>query len=375
MSHVDEGTLHAYLDGELPPTERTSIEAHVAQCAACQALLADERALLERASALLGATRPTERPAPPFEQMRRMPRRPWYLRTSFAWAASLVLAVGLGYYLRGPQARLTPSGLIEEERSAAASTVDSAQPQSLQLSARERDETAPARPSNKARLYTPRANELADALERTPVESLHRGDSFLGFYSVPTPVTLRGAAPAQAAGRAAAQSVDSIPGLQAHALPEVIIEGAPVRAEQARKPAAAAASAPSASRNDPRSVRNLVATTWPLISRGKAASLLGDRPVGVPGLATRRIRQSPGADSTVVVEQALDSNTTIQIFQRPANAAWSLDSSGMNYYSGGERQRADRVLARYVGRLRVEITGPVSTDSLNKLLEQVEPLP
>jgi hypothetical protein len=40
-----------------------------------------------------------------------------------------------------------------------------------------------------------------------------------------------------------------------------------------------------------------------------------------------------------------------------------------------ERQRADRILARYVGRLRVEISGPVSTDSLNRLLEQVEPLP
>jgi hypothetical protein len=126
----------------------------------------------------------------------------------------------------------------------------------------------------------------------------------------------------------------------------------------------AGAAAPSASRNDPRSVRNLVSTSWPLISRGKAASLLGDRPVGVPGLATRQIRQNP-TDSTVVVEQALDSNTVIQIFQRPASTAAKNESA--------DRERA--VLARYVGRLRVEITGPVSTDSLNKLLEQVEPLP
>ncbi|MGE5803080.1 MAG: hypothetical protein ACM358_12580, partial [Gemmatimonadota bacterium] len=123
-------------------------------------------------------------------------------------------------------------------------------------------------------------------------------------------------------------------------------------------------------------VRNLVSTTWPLISRGKAASMLGDRPVGVPGLATRRIRGSPGTDSTVVVEQALDSNTVIQIIQRPATAAGNDDSSGVSgvfTYRSADRERA--VLARYVGRLRVEITGPVSTDSLNKLLEQVEPLP
>ena len=64
MSHVDEGTLHAFLDGELSSSERAGVDAHVAQCAACRARLAEERALLERASALLGSARPIERPAP-----------------------------------------------------------------------------------------------------------------------------------------------------------------------------------------------------------------------------------------------------------------------------------------------------------------------
>src|SRR5580765_2558366 len=100
MSHVDEGTLHAYLDGELSPAERTDLEQHLAQCAECRAQLAEERALLERSTALLAATRPAERPAPPFEQVRRAPKRPWYLRTPVAWAASIVLAIGVGYYLR-----------------------------------------------------------------------------------------------------------------------------------------------------------------------------------------------------------------------------------------------------------------------------------
>jgi hypothetical protein len=57
----------------------------------------------------------------------------------------------------------------------------------------------------------------------------------------------------------------------------------------------------------------------------------------------------------------------IQIFQRPASV-----TEGNEY---GARDRSAQVLARYVGRLRVEISGPVSTDSLNKLLEQVEPIP
>jgi len=101
MSHVDEGTLHAYLDGELSPAERTGLEQHLPQCATCRGLLADVRALLDRSTALLASARPAERPLPPFEQVRRAPRRPWYLRRSVAWAASIVLAVGLGYYLRG----------------------------------------------------------------------------------------------------------------------------------------------------------------------------------------------------------------------------------------------------------------------------------
>jgi len=32
-------------------------------------------------------------------------------------------------------------------------------------------------------------------------------------------------------------------------------------------------------------------------------------------------------------------------------------------------------LARFVGGLRVEISGPLSQDSLNRLLEQLKPLP
>ena len=78
----------------------------------------------------------------------------------------------------------------------------------------------------------------------------------------------------------------------------------------------------------------------------------------------------------VVVEQAVDSSTMVQIFQRPAGANALFDSSarGYSFNRGVERKRADR-LARFVGRLRVEITGPLSVDSLNRLLEQVAPLP
>src|SRR6059036_2955066 len=103
MSHVDEGTLHAYLDGELPSADRETVEAHLAQCDTCRAALTEARALVERATALLGSARPAERPAPPLEQLRRTAKRaPWHVRTSFAWAASIALALGVGYLLRSP---------------------------------------------------------------------------------------------------------------------------------------------------------------------------------------------------------------------------------------------------------------------------------
>lgn len=347
MSHVDEGILHAYLDGELPPAERTGLEQHLAQCAECRALLAEERALLERSTALLGSARPLERAVPPFEQLPRAPRRPWYMRTGFAWAASLILAVGSGYFLSGKiSPHAAPAAMDKapvatqgaESLHADAQVVVRQENAPAQKSAAGRRPAAPAAPSRE-NAYDLRRDSNAMALATQP----------------PGAVALRGQAPAP---------LDTVSRLHDSAL--VLSEAVVVAAPQAGA-SSRGVEAPSANRSDSRSVRNLVSTTWPLISRGKAASLLGDRPVGVPGLATRGIHSSPTGDGTVVVEQALDSKTVIQVFQRTASSAETDEPV--------TRERADRVLARYVGRLRVEISGPVSTDSLNKLLEQVEPIP
>jgi len=130
--------------------------------------------------------------------------------------------------------------------------------------------------------------------------------------------------------------------------------------------------------------RRLTATTWPVINRRVARSILGGEPVGLPGLATRAFRRAPGTDGTVVVEQALDSSTVIQIFQRPAGGAYPYDSTKDGYANQGRAhlyrenqayERGNHLFGRFVRGLRVEITGPLSADSLNRLLEQVAPLP
>src|SRR5947207_1469653 len=66
MSHVDDGTLHAYLDGELSAAEAQRVDAHLAQCPACRERLDVERALITRAGELLALAAPPDRELPPF---------------------------------------------------------------------------------------------------------------------------------------------------------------------------------------------------------------------------------------------------------------------------------------------------------------------
>jgi hypothetical protein len=56
MTHVDEGTLQAYLDGEVAPADRTALESHLTTCGACASELEELRhASAELAAALVGA--------------------------------------------------------------------------------------------------------------------------------------------------------------------------------------------------------------------------------------------------------------------------------------------------------------------------------
>lgn len=114
MSHVDEGALHAYLDGaldEYPAAEARRIREHVETCAECAERLATERAVREEAHAILGLAAPRV-DVPTFEELRA-----YVVRTSKAerstmsvrlyrmsWAASVVLALGTGWLLRGERA-------------------------------------------------------------------------------------------------------------------------------------------------------------------------------------------------------------------------------------------------------------------------------
>ena len=112
MSHVDEGSLHAYLDGaldEYPAAEAQKVREHLEVCAECRAQLETERAIRDVAGSILGLAAP-EVEVPSFEELRAYVRAnaagrsPVSVRIyRLGWAASLVLALGSGWMLRGGQ--------------------------------------------------------------------------------------------------------------------------------------------------------------------------------------------------------------------------------------------------------------------------------
>lgn len=112
MSHVDEGALHAYLDGALdayPASEAAFVREHLEHCAVCAARLDQARALRDRAASVLSLVEPGAVDMPPLEELRRRagagsgsvsrPGRIGRMRR-MAWAASVVLALGTGWVLR-----------------------------------------------------------------------------------------------------------------------------------------------------------------------------------------------------------------------------------------------------------------------------------
>jgi hypothetical protein len=103
MQHLDEGTIHAWLDGELPADEAERIAVHVGECVECGALVAEARGLIAASTRILTAlddvpagvmpsgSVASEKPARPGGPIFR---RHWYDRTDFRAAAALLFVAG-----------------------------------------------------------------------------------------------------------------------------------------------------------------------------------------------------------------------------------------------------------------------------------------
>jgi hypothetical protein len=359
MSHVDDGTLHAYLDGQLSPVEREQLERHLAACPACRARLDEERALIERADALLALAAPPERAIPPFHELRHA--RPWMrLRLPLAWAATVLLAVGFGWYLRTWRA---------ERRADAVNGV-------VALRDSPQSQNAVAEPAREERSTIALRGRAADRAQQQP--------------TVPPPSTIVDSlAKASTEGAGAAPAPIEVAPSVVNAQPRAELRAAPpppAAPAASESPKDAGAVAPAARGGGGGRVPVVLTTSWPIIGLDAARPTLGVAPVTIPGLPVRNVRRSPLGDGVVLVEQALDSTRVIQLFQRradqPALAGGVVrtgvggregraDSTFRRMYAGDREAKVMERLARYVGTLRVEIAGPLSTDSLSKLLELV----
>jgi len=131
MSHVDDGRFAAYLDGETDHTETTEIREHTEACANCRARLDDLRRVREQARAILRSSAPVSRQAPALAELaararvresEAAQRRQLGQLRRFAWAASVVLAVAVGWYAREasfrPRAETVPRGAVSLDTAA-----------------------------------------------------------------------------------------------------------------------------------------------------------------------------------------------------------------------------------------------------------------
>jgi len=262
ISHVDDGQLHAYLDGELPQAEAWRLEAHLGECPACRGRLEEQRALIARASELLALAAPPARAAPPFRPAEVQPPPPvrWPARQPLAWAATVVLALAAGWYLRGE----SPSSPVPPDRRAAGANA--------------------AAPRETARTVPPSARQTAETKTLAPVREAD-----------------------EAARSAAAAQRDQMISGSALPNPQITPLDQAARAKAAPPASALVAAAPAAP----------LAARWETIPWDTARAILGVEPVRIPNLPAVAKRSS-AADRVVLVEQQLASGTVVRLQERPA---------------------------------------------------------
>lgn len=112
MPHVSDGELHMVLDGalDLLPDERVrAVRSHLESCEDCAARLERERRVRARAGEILRSGGPDDAELPPLGELRERAgsggsghrRKRLGLYRGVAWAASLILALGIGWYAGG----------------------------------------------------------------------------------------------------------------------------------------------------------------------------------------------------------------------------------------------------------------------------------
>jgi hypothetical protein len=96
MRHPDEGMIHTWLDGELPAEEAAALEAHVAECEECKALVAEARGFIAASSRIVGTLDNVPNGVIP---VAKSVKRVWYSSPQFRAAAAVLVVAGASLLL------------------------------------------------------------------------------------------------------------------------------------------------------------------------------------------------------------------------------------------------------------------------------------
>jgi predicted anti-sigma-YlaC factor YlaD len=247
MSHLDDGLINELLDGEIPSSDLAPIQAHLSECLACRTRLEVARELANEAVDLIEAL---DEPIAvvhsaviPIASRRRTTN---WTRT-LAWAASLIVAVGLGYSAGGrislgplsqDSVTATVRGSDVEPVAATPIVRNAAPPQSVanQPSAGEVANRA-ARVTQPTQVAPTESRELV-AADETSNKALE--DAALVTAQRPAPAALAEAARRESAQREAETALSSAGrGFSAGAGPERARAAAPLIARDQRNSLAA----------------------------------------------------------------------------------------------------------------------------------------
>lgn len=311
MSHVDDGELTAYADGAYQGNDPIAlrISAHLSTCDNCRTRLEQNDHLRARAAEILGYATPGTVAIPEFDSLHAQvaPAKRWQ-PFPLAWAASIVLALGLGWFGRG--AWQNPQ-LVMKETAAA--------------------NTSPVSPP-----ATNEESDLSTALS-TPAPAPMEP-------TVAAADNARGAGTTTTAQAANAQSVES--------RQEQVMSAAPLAAAAAPPPPPAA---PAPARVE--------------LQVGKAAGQAATAPLPmITGLPVLRV---VAAGPATLVEQSLPDGKVVQLYiSQEQDVAAKADARRRHSAAGAEAATPEVVVTR--DGKTIILRGDVPADSLRALAKQIK---
>ncbi len=373
MPHIPEGTLHAYLDGQLRGRERAELEEHLAGCAECRERLDEAERMIGDASSVMAELEPSAVQPPPWHEIEERaaartgarPRRP-RLRPSLAWAATIVLAFGVGWLSHEYWPEWTGS------RESAAGTTSS---RAIAEPAAARESEAAQESEETATETEPPAEAPSITVDERPKPEGGAGADAEGRQSEPQ-------AEAPSPADAQAQTIEQATRGRVQARRDQARGVAPLERGEAAAETGADALAPSAAapaRQNAVSGEAKAADSFFVVQPDEASTWLGIRLRTLPALELQRVEVGPGA----TVEGGLAGLPAVRLTYRDA-AGHEITLIQQLLAPGGSRlgdfagpafylDPDDRNAYRWFdtdGRLLI-LVGDVSGDSLRALADRV----